>query len=268
MAKSECSKFLLRQDYQHLLSWRHVPEIGKWPVIFFTNSRGTILQSYVTLYVRYRFCDLFIDNISTMTCYFSVSCRYDVSGLYGRRWWFAPWWRHQMENFPRHWPFVRGIHRSPVNSTHKSQWRGALMFFYLRLNKRLSKQSWGWWFKTPSSSLWRHCNAEMTGKLFLMEGYLTRGANETVDPPYVLLKLLNGNNTRLLWICLINTFFLRNVYLCNSVMSCAISCFDWYMHIQRISLSNHNILTSGRIWHTSDTNQTFRCIIMPICDLT
>ena len=26
------------------------------------------------------------------------------------------------------------------------------------LNKRLSKQSWGWWFETPSRSLWRHCN--------------------------------------------------------------------------------------------------------------
>ena len=31
-------------------------------------------------------------------------------------------------NFPRYWPFVRGIHRSPVNSPHKGQWRGALMF--------------------------------------------------------------------------------------------------------------------------------------------
>ena len=30
--------------------------------------------------------------------------------------------------FPRYWPFVRGIHRSPVNSPHKVQWRGALMF--------------------------------------------------------------------------------------------------------------------------------------------
>ena len=37
-------------------------------------------------------------------------------------------WRHQMETFPRNWPFVRGIHRSPVNSPHKGQWRGALMF--------------------------------------------------------------------------------------------------------------------------------------------
>ena len=33
-------------------------------------------------------------------------------------------WTH----FPRYWPFVRGIHRSPVNSPHKGQWRGALMF--------------------------------------------------------------------------------------------------------------------------------------------
>ena len=34
-------------------------------------------------------------------------------------------------------------------------------FFYLRLNKRLSKQSWGWWFETLSHPLWRHCNAEV-----------------------------------------------------------------------------------------------------------
>ena len=33
-------------------------------------------------------------------------------------------WKH----FPRYWPFVREIHRSPVNSPHKGQWRGPLMF--------------------------------------------------------------------------------------------------------------------------------------------
>ena len=33
-------------------------------------------------------------------------------------------WKH----FPRHWPFVWRIHRPPVNSPHKVQWRGALMF--------------------------------------------------------------------------------------------------------------------------------------------
>ena len=33
------------------------------------------------------------------------------------------------------------------------------VFFNLRLNKRLSKQSQGRWFETQSRSLWRHCNA-------------------------------------------------------------------------------------------------------------
>ena len=32
-------------------------------------------------------------------------------------------WKH----FPRYWPFVRGIHPSPVNSTHKGHWREALI---------------------------------------------------------------------------------------------------------------------------------------------
>ena len=29
---------------------------------------------------------------------------------------------------PRNWPFMRGIHRSPVNSPYKGQWRGTLLF--------------------------------------------------------------------------------------------------------------------------------------------
>ena len=34
----------------------------------------------------------------------------------------------QQKHFPRYWPYVRGIHRWPVNSPHKGQWRGALIF--------------------------------------------------------------------------------------------------------------------------------------------
>ena len=33
------------------------------------------------------------------------------------------------------WPFVRGIHRSPVNSPHKGQWRGALLFSLICVRK-------------------------------------------------------------------------------------------------------------------------------------
>ena len=59
-------------------------------------------------------------------------------------------WKH----FPRYWPFVRGIHRSP-----KGQWGGTLMFSLIcALNIRLSKLSWSWRFETPSRPLWRHCN--------------------------------------------------------------------------------------------------------------
>ena len=88
------------------------------------------------------------------------------------------WYNHddviKWKHFPRYWLFVGGIHRWPVNSPHKGQWRGALMFSLicarikdwvnnreagdLRRHRSLSKQSWGWWFETPSLSLWRHFN--------------------------------------------------------------------------------------------------------------
>ena len=51
---------------------------------------------------------------------------------------------------------------SPVNGEFPAQrpvTRSFDVFFDLRLNKRLSKQSWGWWFETQSRPLWRHRNA-------------------------------------------------------------------------------------------------------------
>ena len=38
--------------------------------------------------------------------------------------------------------------------------RSFVIFFDLRLNKRLSNQSWSWWFETPSHPLWRHRNGK------------------------------------------------------------------------------------------------------------
>ena len=50
-------------------------------------------------------------------------------------------WKH----FPRNWPFVREIHRSPVNFPHKGQWRGALMFslIYARINDSVNNHEAG-----------------------------------------------------------------------------------------------------------------------------
>ena len=70
-----------------------------------------------------------------------------------------PWWRHQMETFSALLTHCAG--NSPVTGEFPAQrpvTRSFDVFFDLRLNKRLSKQSWGWWFETPSSSLWRYCN--------------------------------------------------------------------------------------------------------------
>ena len=59
-------------------------------------------------------------------------------------------------------PFCGRIHRSPVNSPHKGQWRRAFhVFFDLRPYKRLNKHSRDWWFETPSRPLWRHCNCPL-----------------------------------------------------------------------------------------------------------
>ena len=67
--------------------------------------RGQGLQSDDELYHKYSYLAKRVFEDETTTC-----------------------WRHQMATFPLYWPFVRGIHRSPVNSHHKGQWRGALMF--------------------------------------------------------------------------------------------------------------------------------------------
>ena len=68
-------------------------------------------------------------------------------------------WRHQLQLFSALLALCVG--NSPVTGEFPSQrpvTRSFDIFFDLRLNKQLSKQSWGWWFKTPSRSLWRHRN--------------------------------------------------------------------------------------------------------------
>ena len=60
------------------------------------------------------------------------------------------WWRHQMETF-----FTGGFpSERPVT-------RSFVLFFDLRLNKPVCKQSRRRWFQTPWRSLWRHCNVSV-----------------------------------------------------------------------------------------------------------
>ena len=69
------------------------------------------------------------------------------------------WWRHQMETFSTLLPICAG--NSPIHGEFLAQrpvTRSFDVYFDMHPNKRLSKQSWGWWFETPSCALWRHCN--------------------------------------------------------------------------------------------------------------
>ena len=72
---------------------------------------------------------------------------------------FFTWLRHQMEIFSALLALCAG--NSPVAGEFPSkrpETRSFDAYFYLRLNKRLGKQSRRWWFKTPSRSLWRRCD--------------------------------------------------------------------------------------------------------------
>ena len=81
------------------------------------------------------------------------------------------WWRHQMKTFSALLALCVG--NSSVTGefpTQRPVARSFDVFFDLRLNKRLSKHWWGWWFETPSRSLWRHCNELGTLAAKLLSG--------------------------------------------------------------------------------------------------
>ena len=62
------------------------------------------------------------------------------------------------------------------------------VFFDLRLNKRLSKQSWGWWFETPSGSIWRHCN-ELFFITVCNQQKLLKVNKEVTSPTYSITNI-------------------------------------------------------------------------------
>ena len=66
---------------------------------------------------------------------------------------------------------------SPVAGEFPSQrpvTRSFYVFFDLCLKKRLSKQSWGWWFETPSRSLWCHCNGHNNTHYIIFDSSIGR----------------------------------------------------------------------------------------------
>ena len=116
------------------------------------------------------------------------------------------WWRHQMKTFSALLAICAG--NSPVPGefpTQRPVTRSFDVYFDLRPNKRLSKQSWGWWFETLSCSLWRHRNIEINHNWMDTSGAVSlmstlpflwrRQLTADISPSVTFLRILSSQQT-------------------------------------------------------------------------
>ena len=108
-------------------------------------------------------------------------------------------WKH----FPRYWPVMQVIHRSPMNSPHKGEWRGVLVFSLISVWKN------GWVNNQYAGDLRRHrAHYDVTDKVMCLQCYQKLRMNcgygnkmyETCTPSskqwYVLIPALNFSRTK------------------------------------------------------------------------
>ena len=108
------------------------------------------------------------------------------------------------------------------------------VFFDQRLNKRLSKQPWGWWFETPSWSLWRQCNVVYIIQWVLISHGLNNTQTQTVMPPTLWVRMWYG----LVHHSILNTLsydFIR-IYISLTIQNNA-----WLCYQKGINLSGLNV---------------------------
>ena len=101
--------------------------------------------------------------VCAQICLFNMSECLDcwLFGLYD------PWWRHQMETFSLvTGPLCREFTGHRWIPPHRPVTRSFDFSLICSLNKRLSKQSWGWWFETSTRLLWCHWNARSVSRVF------------------------------------------------------------------------------------------------------
>ena len=151
-----------------LVAWRH-------QVITFKNQCLLIISETLWHSPEVNFTGHAQDIISILEMNLKITNSYDD----------VIKWKH----FPRYWPFVRGIHRSPVNSPHKGQWRGALMVSLIC--------AWmnGWVNNREAGDLRRH-RAHYDVIVMRLQPNLS-GANEfTCQYSWVLWQPINWSQQR------------------------------------------------------------------------
>ena len=73
------------------------------------------------------------------------------------------------------------------------------VFFDLCLNKRLGKQSWGWWFEMPLRPLWHHCNVSIRPKGTNLSEMTIKIWRFSFTKMYLKMSSANGNHFVLVW---------------------------------------------------------------------
>ena len=117
----------------------HLPPV-RWPIFRFMLLNDNWC---VTGRVTYVFLNVF------SKCLYLLHVFVSLQDIKFNDKYTSPWWRNQ--HYLCYWTFVREIHRSPVNSPHKGQWRGALMFSLI--------YTWtkGWVNNLDDGDVRRHC---------------------------------------------------------------------------------------------------------------
>ena len=127
--------------------------------LFWRNMIIRILHHSSTLIKAYKIANFLVENRGLTTYIHDEAIK----------------WKH----FPRYWPFLRGIHRSPVNSSNKGQWRGALMFSLIcaRIN--------GWVNNDEAGYLRRH---RAHYDVIIMGPWFWTSSPGIFQAPHVLIK--------------------------------------------------------------------------------
>ena len=108
--------------HYHVKKHMHIPENSRR---YFTHAKktkdGVLTFPFLALYME----DKILSNICVLICSCNIwstntkLTSWCITTVFPSYCWI--WWHHEMETFPRYWPFVRGIHRSLLNSPHKCQ---------------------------------------------------------------------------------------------------------------------------------------------------
>ena len=171
---------------------------------------------------------------------------------------FHIWWRHQMNRVTGllcgEFTGDRWIPRTrPVT-------RSFDVFIDVRLYKRLSKQSWGWWFETPSHPIWRHCNdvvyyeltLRVSWKFFFVKVSISmiKSVCKFTHITTVLSSWYRQNCNMIVALCCRHTF--RRFEWCTYIPFCDIDfryhCFPiWFLSVCKELTANH-LRLSSMVW--------------------